>query len=401
MRDPAHFPRAERSLPHRPRRLFVALASLLLLACGGGTDLAGGVGSGGSGVAEGLITGFGSVIVDGVRYDDSAALVRSEDEAGQKTPVALLLGQRVRLALDGAGKVSGIEVLPQLLGPVTAQAQGGWLRVAGQWVRVDADTVLADHTDAAAIPQGTDVEVHGTWQADDTRGMVLVAAMLRNRDAAPNAPVLVSGVVHEVHGLTVTLGAAGGTQLTLPAGATLPSPGDIVALWVVRSELAQGPAVPWRALRQRVASPVEEGATLVLGGAVRAAAGRRFSVQGLELDWPEGPGAQTLLPQRGDFVRLMLRRVGDRWEVLRAEVRDEPSKLGGRVELRGRLAGVDWSARPLELTLRGVRVVIPPGLLANSSCSGNAALDVEIEAARGRLPLQALGLRCAVPAPVN
>ena len=62
----------------RLRWLASALAASLLIACGGGIDLAGGVGSGGSGLAEGTITGFGSVIVDGTRYDDSAAQVLVE-----------------------------------------------------------------------------------------------------------------------------------------------------------------------------------------------------------------------------------------------------------------------------------------------------------------------------------
>ncbi|MFM1855482.1 MAG: hypothetical protein RLZ83_791 [Pseudomonadota bacterium] len=387
----------------RLRWLASALAASLLIACGGGIDLAGGVGSGGSGLAEGTITGFGSVIVDGTRYDDSAAQVLVEDEGGQKQGTAMQLGQRVRLALDAEGKATQIEVLPQLLGPVTAAAQDGWLRVAGQWVRVSDDTVLVDHDGASNVPLGEEVEVHGTWQADDTRGVVLMAAMLRSRSAAAAAPVLVGGVVHAVDGATITLGAAQGSRLTLPPGAQVPAIGEAVGLWVSRAAWLQSTTGPWPVLRQRHASTVEEGATLVLGGVVRSVDGKRLSVQGLQVDWPGGPGVQTLPPAPGDVVRLTLRRVGAAWEVQRAEVRDEPAKLGGRVELKGRLTGMDWTAQPLLLTLRGVRLRIPPDVLSVSGCPalGAAPVDVEIEAARGRLPLQALALRCTTPPPDN
>jgi hypothetical protein len=79
--------------------------------------------------------------------------------------------------------------------------------------------------------------------------------------------------------------------------------------------------------------------------------------------------------------------------------RDAPEKLGGRGELRARLSGIDWSAQPLVLTLRGVRVAVPAGVLADSTCAdfGAAPVDVEVEAARGVLPVRALALKCVAP----
>jgi hypothetical protein len=48
----------------------------LLLSCGGGGPAIVGIGSGGSGgITSGPITGFGSVIVNGVKFDDTAARV--------------------------------------------------------------------------------------------------------------------------------------------------------------------------------------------------------------------------------------------------------------------------------------------------------------------------------------
>jgi Kef-type K+ transport system membrane component KefB len=54
--------------------------ALLVAGCGGAVGVAGGVGSGGSGVAEGTVSGFGSVLIDGVAYGDAQALVEREGE---------------------------------------------------------------------------------------------------------------------------------------------------------------------------------------------------------------------------------------------------------------------------------------------------------------------------------
>lgn len=61
-----------------------AAAALGLLGCGGGggagiSDSLAGVGSGGTGsFASGPIRGFGSVIINNVRYDDSTASIATE-----------------------------------------------------------------------------------------------------------------------------------------------------------------------------------------------------------------------------------------------------------------------------------------------------------------------------------
>jgi hypothetical protein len=362
--------------PRRSRFLAVIVACAFLLACGGGSQFAGGVGSGGSGLAEGTITGFGSVIVDGVRYDDSAASPQVEDATGSRQAAALHLGQRVRLELDDAGKARAIEVLPQLLGPVT-------------------EAVLADHARADDIAVGSEIEAHGAWGVDAVRGAVLEATLLRLRPGAAGGaalPVLVGGVVQAVDGRTVTLGAAG---VSLPAGAPVPAPGEVVALWVARATLAQ--AQPWPALAQRKAPELADGATLVLGGSVGTRDGNRLRVQGLEVEWSGEVGTASAGPQRGDVVKLTVRRVDGRFEVLRSEVRDPSGQSGSQVELRARLSGVDWTQPSLLLRPRDVPVLVPAHLIPASGCAGfgSSAVDVVIEAAPGALPLRARTLECS------
>ncbi|HEY5324044.1 MAG TPA: hypothetical protein VIK58_14550, partial [Caldimonas sp.] len=85
----------------RARHLFIQLAAaaLLLAGCGGGGSA--GPSSGGTGVAPtsftaGHISGFGSIIVNGVRYDDSAALV-TDDDGNRSSREALKLGMHVEI----------------------------------------------------------------------------------------------------------------------------------------------------------------------------------------------------------------------------------------------------------------------------------------------------------------
>ena len=93
-----------------------ALASLLILAlhlssCGSSVDLLAGVGSGGTGggtttdsFSLGAIRGFGSVIVNGVRYDDTTAAITSDDGTTlSRDALRLSMVVEVRGSIDGAG----------------------------------------------------------------------------------------------------------------------------------------------------------------------------------------------------------------------------------------------------------------------------------------------------------
>ena len=86
--------------PTRRRLLATGAASaaLALFGCGGGGgDSLAGVGSGGTGsFASGPIRGFGSIIVGGVRYDDSAARIAT-DAGATASSADLRLGMMVEV----------------------------------------------------------------------------------------------------------------------------------------------------------------------------------------------------------------------------------------------------------------------------------------------------------------
>jgi len=183
----------------------VVLVSSLLLACGGGSSVLSGVGSGGSGIAEGSISGFGSVIVNGVEYDDNNAVSQTEDASGQKTVTTAKVGQRVRVTQSKDGVADTIEILPQLRGPVTsASVDGAYLQVMGQWVRVvsvsntsGTATVLDGYSGVGSVARDDAVEVHGVWAQDALKGLPVLVASRIEKVTAPYE-LLISGQVTAV-----------------------------------------------------------------------------------------------------------------------------------------------------------------------------------------------------------
>jgi len=158
----------------RPWRALCALvaATVLAIGCGGGTDS--GVGSGGTGsplsFSQGPITGFGSIIVNGVHFDDAPASVLDDDGNALSNALNLRLGTVVDVqggvVTNGATTATTIRVHVDLLGPVTAayDAGTGRLGVLGQPVRVLALTALDGFTGgAAAIPAGSVVAVSSLY----------------------------------------------------------------------------------------------------------------------------------------------------------------------------------------------------------------------------------------------
>lgn len=133
-----------------PRLGFAALAAAAaaLAACGGG---------GGDGtssiptptstpvVAIGTITGFGSVVVNGVHYDDSTARITVDEQSA--THDDLKVGMVVEIDgeshSDGSGEAQTIDFTPCVLGPIAAlNLVQNTMTVMGQTVVVEPGTVF-------------------------------------------------------------------------------------------------------------------------------------------------------------------------------------------------------------------------------------------------------------------
>jgi Domain of unknown function (DUF5666) len=145
------------------------LVALAVVACGGGGSVAS-VGSGGTGTVGvynvGTVTGFGSVFVNGVRFDDTGASVSDED--GMRSLNDLRLGMVVRVQgsvnANGSATASSFAFDSELLGPVRSlNTASKTLVILGQTVAVDANTVFDSSLPAgfSSLQVTQTVEVHG------------------------------------------------------------------------------------------------------------------------------------------------------------------------------------------------------------------------------------------------
>lgn len=147
-------------------------ATALLVACGGGGDAtppAGATPAAASTYSQGAISGFGSVIVGGVRFDDSAATF-DDDEGNSRSRSELKLGMMVEIDAGSVDRSTAsalalrIRLGNEIVGPVgTIDTAASTVQVLGQTVLVTTSTIF-DETLAgglSALTTGTVVEVYG------------------------------------------------------------------------------------------------------------------------------------------------------------------------------------------------------------------------------------------------
>ena len=149
--------------PRFTRRAWLASSSLMasavfaLTACGGGggTGTATGPQAAASAYAVGPITGFGSIIVNGVHYDDDLARV-SDDDGVSHDRSALKLGMVVEVRGQGADdRVAAQSIVTHSL------------LVLGQTVQVPSTTFFDDRLAGGltAVQAGDIVKVYGVLDA--------------------------------------------------------------------------------------------------------------------------------------------------------------------------------------------------------------------------------------------
>lgn len=155
------------------RRSLMVLATSALAGCGGGSiDLAGSPGTGGTGIyLQGTISGFGSVIVNGIKFDDGQAAVQVDGVSAASAE--LRLGMVASLqgeigAVAAMGTASSIDVWSIAQGLIT-QVGAGEFTVAGLTVLTDRTTVLEGVASAALLSVGQRVAVWGLQAGADAR----------------------------------------------------------------------------------------------------------------------------------------------------------------------------------------------------------------------------------------
>jgi hypothetical protein len=147
-----------------------ALAVSIVVGCGGGGggEPTAGIDRGGITIAQGPISGFGSVIVNGVRYSTTGATITVDDRPG--TESELRVGQVVRVTgtVDSngtTGTARSVSFDYDVEGPVQSiDLVASRLVVAGQTVQVGAGTSFDDSIGVGGLDNlqvGDLVEVSG------------------------------------------------------------------------------------------------------------------------------------------------------------------------------------------------------------------------------------------------
>lgn len=388
---------------------FLAATLLALHGCGGG-----GLGSGGTGaplaLTSGTVTGFGSVIVDGVAYDDREADVQVDDPLGALRRAEARLGQQVDIEFDAQGVLRVIRVGAQLLGQVDAVVGAGRFHVLGREVVVNADpragpiTVLDGYASLAAIAAGQWVEVHGFDAANDA----LQATRVQRLAAAPLF-VRAGGRIESLERRfdTTTFRLAGGPTVIVPSVALrLPRGTDLA---VGQRVTVLGPASEVRTLLGQVlvtaglvairAEPAA-GQVVTLAGRVSGLQATNLQIDGRVVEFepavvqPAGSlGDGVYARVEGEVLapgRLLARSI---------RVRSAIGAGGENVELRGNVTGLSVDGR--RFAVRGVAVTLPMGVVPRDCPPGQLVegVYVEVTARLGLGTLEAREIACRAESP--
>jgi Domain of unknown function (DUF5666) len=318
--------------------------ALLLAACGGGVETGG---TGATGVyVEGPITGFGSIIVGGVRFDDSSARVEDADGSGRSRD-ELRLGMRVEVESgaitdDGNGgraaTATRVRFASDLLGPVTAaDANGLLIAVLGQAVRVTQATVVDGAAGGAgALAVGDIVEVHGFIDP----GVLIdryVATRIERRSDTP-AAFRVRGLVRDLVAAPPTLRIGAQTFDLAATGVPAGLANGLFARMTVATAQVAGrwPVTAITAETRRI----DDGDEAEVEGLITSlASSTRFAVNGIAL------GARVKVRGRSEAGTLIAATV---------DLRSDDDAFNDGVDLREVITGLNTTLKIFQV--RGVTV---------------------------------------------
>ncbi len=280
------------------------LVTLLLQGCGGGGGSVAN-NSTGSQLASGVVTGFGSVFVDGVEIEDAKASVITENANGSTSNSVLQMGQSVRVDHDGKGTASKVTVDAAVIGAVSSiDTTAQTLTVAAQKVRINNDvstgpiTVWAGGYTSLSDVLTTDlVEVHGSPVFDSaTSSYQLVATRIQKMSAISSLKVNgkitnidTTAKTFSLNGLTVSYAAA--TQR--PSGATLAN--DLLVTAFGPTSALSGTTLTANNLKvNRLQNSTATDTTAQIGGQVSRydSTNNTFEVQGVKV----AVGSATITP---------------------------------------------------------------------------------------------------------
>ncbi len=363
------------------------LVAASLVACGGGgsgADTAASASGSETQTYSGTVSGLGSIVVNGVRFSTTGAETQDGDDPSQPYSSAFKLGATVVVtgSVNGSeGQATSIQIVGGVRGLVSAaDAAAGTLTVAGQAIKIDANTVFDDEGDAsfslASIAAGFGasaiyVEVYGT--ADET-GTIL-ATRIEKKD--PTALIfalkgfVVPGSIAADH---FTLQVKRGNTLTntirvnFDAANVLPTGKALSNGIGVRVLTNADPATADTITARKVLIKTDRHANGTLAkmhGIVKTISGTNWTIGDVTVDVSKSP-ALLGFASLSDVHEGTEVRIAGRYDngVLTARVIEsedyERDRDHGGVKLFGVASGVDSTARTF--SVQGVTVTAAAGL---------------------------------------
>ena len=371
------------------RAVLAAVAALLLAAgCGGGGDDMSAPQSAPQGRAftEGTITGFGSIIVNGIRFDESTAqVIDDDDEAHDRNE--LRLGMSVQVVSSGidrrsmSAQASRVRFGAQIVGPVSAISAGTTpktLTVLDQIVEISATTVFDDLPNGFdSIKVGDVLEVHA--QFNSATGHYLAKRI----EPKPGAPVFkLRGIVADLNAGARTF-RIGGALIDFSGIAAADLPGNFANGLKVRVRLntVKNGSGAWVAIAIRAKQrEMEDKDEAEVEGIITAfTSPASFSVNGLPVDaskaaFPDGT-AGVVLGARVEVEGAIANGVLVATKVELEDENDDRNKE--RNELNGTISALNTPAKTF--VVRGVTVHYSATTVFEDGVEANLANGRQVE----------------------
>ena len=392
---PVHTTSASPGITRRNGLLLTLLSSAMALAgCGGGggsaspAAVAGGVGGGGTGsFSVGSISGIGSIILNGTRYDDSLARVLNDDgELRDRKELKLGMIVRVKGKIN-ARKADNTDVAEEisfgsdLLGPidggsinVTAQT----FKVLGQNVQVTATTIFEDGLTFAALAENNVVDVYGF--VDPILGL-MTATRIERKVLANVKAFKLQGRISNLTAATFQIGplVVGFAADVLPARLILSNGLLVRVRLATTSTIGRGTALRIRPVEFEFEDFNE---AEVKGTITEFTSPARFSVNGLQID-----ASNITLPvglRLGARVEVEGRLVKGVLVAKEVELEDEQDPL--KFELQGTVSNLTTAPGSVAFTLTSsggisakVTVVISAVIFENQLTASDLRNGIRLE----------------------
>jgi hypothetical protein len=385
----------------------LAFAALCVVACGGGGSSVASVGSGGTGTVGtvntfniGTITGFGSVFVNGVRFDDSGASVNDEDGARSLNDLRLGMVVRVQGSVNASGSAtaSSFAFDSELLGPVRSINTGSkTLVILGQTVVVDTNTVFDSSLPSgfSSLQATQTIEVHG-YLNPSANTLQATFMELKNN---PNRYKL-SGTVTNLQSASKTfqigqetINYNGVSATDIPPGV---GNGQLIRVRLTPSASNSGGELQAGSLRSGSGNlPSNNDRTNIEGLVSAVTSATQFSVDGVQVDARNASftnGSAGLVA--GARVEVKGALVSGTLVAAEVKVKQSNANSGGsgggtsggtssgvpdttEIELRGAVSNVNTNAKTF--TVRGVQVNYAGGVLYENGTQANLSNGANVQ----------------------